>query len=135
MTQSNERSSLAFRFFFLDTKVLHEEFNHWWFVVGNEMRCKKAENKHHFYPVRIPHGRKRRQGYTPPRWAVDGSKAASLLSQMFAKGGRKVVAVFQRETPVIATAMLPNVSLISSDANLIELQLRQICCSAYSSLK
>lgn len=95
------------------------------------MRCKMAENNHlFFFPVRIPHGRKRRQGYASPRWAVDGSKAASLLSQMFAKGGRKFVAVFEKETPVIATIMLPNVSLIPSDANLFELQLRQICFSA-----
>lgn len=50
---------------------------------------------------------------------MEAERSVDLLSQKFAEGGSKVIAIFHRETPVIAAASLPKPTAVPSDARLV----------------
>lgn len=50
---------------------------------------------------------------------MEAEWSVNLLSRKFAEGGSEIIAIFHRETPVIAAAPLPNTTIVPSDAKLL----------------
>ena len=128
MTTANEGRSpplwVFFFFFFHDTRG---DTRRW----GNETRRRRSGGetrgvfvRERFVTAREGRRKRRPRGAAAPRWACGWKRSGQMICcpkslSEFAEGGSEIIAIFHRETPVIASATPPNTTVVSSDAKLV----------------